>query len=85
MTKEEQLYVKLVNQTSEFRDKHKRMEDELHASTHASELTIQRSCKVHVTMHLCTCIETTCTCITLDSLASIILLCFTTQRVMHLH
>ena len=72
MIKEEQLYGKLVNQTLEFRDKKKQLEDELYGWLQASkELKMQPCRKVHVTMHLCTRIETAY--ITLDSLASIIL------------
>ena len=82
MIKEEQLRTKLENQTLEFRDKQKQLEDELYAWLQASEeLKMQPCRKVYVAMHLCTRIETTC--ITLDSLASIILLCCATQRVMH--
>ena len=79
MIKEEQLYIKLVNQTSEFRDKQKQLEDELYAWLHASEeLKMQPCQKVHVTMHFCTHIY-------YFGLLESLILCVVPHNVMHLH
>ena len=79
MIKEEQLYTKLVNQTSEFRDKQKQLEDELFAWLHASEeLKMQPCQKVHVTMHLCTRMY-------YFGLLESLILCVVPHIVMHLH